>query len=171
MIFLIGARASGKTTIGKHLAALLDWDFIDLDAVLLKELGETTDVFVDKNGWEAFRKKESMCLQNVCQNAQPNLVLATGGGVPLAKNNRELMQAHGHIIWLNTPVRELVRRLCADPLHAQRPSLTGKPMLEEVETVCRQREKIYRDCCHVEIESTDSQEEICKDILEKLKLF
>ena len=57
-IFLIGYRCTGKTSVGKFLATTLGWSFVDADSRLVEKYGMTIKEIVDKQGWEAFRKKE-----------------------------------------------------------------------------------------------------------------
>ena len=56
-VFLVGARASGKSTIGRSLAETLGCPFLDTDKELTRDLGCSIDVFVKENGWDAFRRK------------------------------------------------------------------------------------------------------------------
>lgn len=170
LIFLIGARGSGKTTAGKALARNLDWEFIDLDEELCRNLGQTIDSFVKKEGWPTFRERESQCLRRTCENlADRNCVLATGGGLPLDQANRIFMRQNGLVIWLNAAPQDMVERMRQNPLHSQRPPLTKKSLAEEVEKVCREREPVYRDCCHEEVNGSQNPDAVCASLLTLLK--
>ena len=61
-IFLVGARAAGKTTMGKMLANKLCFSFIDTDCHLLETTQKTVAEIVEKEGWEGFRARESQVL-------------------------------------------------------------------------------------------------------------
>ena len=64
-VFLVGARASGKSTIGRSLAETLGCPFLDTDKELTRDLGCSIDVFVKENGWDAFRRKEHETLKRL----------------------------------------------------------------------------------------------------------
>ena len=170
LIFLIGARGSGKTTTGRLLAGQMGYSFMDLDEELLESLGETIESFVNRYGWDAFRKEESKCLFRICSSIKnSDWIIATGGGIPLSADNRKLMRDNGKVVWLNVSADDMVERLLENPLQSQRPSLTGQSLQEEVETIRRQREPLYRGCCHLEIDGGQTPEAVCRDICKKLK--
>lgn len=66
-VFLVGARASGKSTIGRSLAETLGCPFLDTDKELTRDLGCSIDVFVKENGWDAFRRKEHETLKRLAR--------------------------------------------------------------------------------------------------------
>lgn len=149
-IFLIGPRASGKTSLGKLLAASLDVNFLDTDQVFTETYGTDIATLVEKEGWPAFRRYESELLETLSREPGP-LVLATGGGIVLAEENRAVMRARGTVFYLAAPAEELAKRLAADPRAGQRPTLTGQGLVEEVAEVLRQREEMYRRTAHCTI--------------------
>jgi len=143
-IFLVGARASGKTTMGRLLAEKLHYSFIDTDVYLYETTKQTVAEIVEKEGWEGFRKQESQVLKDV---TQPCRVIATGGGMILADQNRLHMQKRGIVFFLSAPANILAERLMKDPNIAQRPSLTGLSIADEMEKVLEDRHHLYMDCC------------------------
>ena len=64
-IFLVGARAAGKTTVGLELARLLDCPFTDTDQHLRQSLGRSVAEVVAAEGWPGFRARESAALREV----------------------------------------------------------------------------------------------------------
>ena len=56
-VFLVGARASGKTTIGRNLARSLEYRFVDTDQYMLETSSLTVAQVVEKEGWEGFRRR------------------------------------------------------------------------------------------------------------------
>lgn len=170
VIYLIGSRGSGKTTVGHLLAAQLEYPLIDLDQFLSEQTGETIGAIVTRDGWAAFRKLESQYLRKACASADGgNLVVATGGGVAMEANNRAFMRASGRVIWLNATCETILERLTANPLESQRPSLTGRPLEEETREIVASREPIYRECCHLEVNANNPPEEVCEMVLQSLK--
>ena len=61
-IYLIGPRASGKSSVGRALAARLDWNFLDMDEEIVSRSGRSISAIVAAQGWEGFRQEESSLL-------------------------------------------------------------------------------------------------------------
>ncbi|MBF0480238.1 MAG: shikimate kinase [Desulfovibrionaceae bacterium] len=139
-IFLVGPRASGKTSLGKILAGRLGRPFVDLDAVFAERAGQSIKELVEAEGWERFREIETEVLRFVC--ATPGQVVATGGGAALKDENRELMRA-GVALYLQSTPERLIARLRAELNEAQRPDLTGAGLEDEVRAVLLEREPVY----------------------------
>lgn len=164
-IFLVGARAAGKTTIGLTLAKSLGCDFVDTDLYMLETTSMTVAEVVEKEGWEGFRRRESEALRTV---TRPGVVIATGGGMVLAEANREYMRAHGVVLYLSAPAATLAARLEANPENAQRPSLTGRTIVEEMNDVLAAREPLYREAAHHVLDATAPPETVIRQALEAL---
>jgi shikimate kinase len=145
LIFLIGARASGKSTLGRLLAENLQLAFVDTEQHIRAADGLEVDEIVARSGWPAFRTRESAALREC---AQPRTVAATGGGMVLDPHNREFMRAAGTVFFLDVPAQILASRLAQDPWTARRPSLTGLPPTEEVAQVLAERDPLYRAAAH-----------------------
>lgn len=125
-IFLIGFMGSGKTHVGRGLAALLNTPFIDLDDYLEeKEERSISDIF-RTDGADHFRKLEKKYLYDMEQ--YPHAVIATGGGAPCFFDNIAWMKSKGLTIYLDTPLSILVERLKNETTH--RPLLKNKTIAE-----------------------------------------
>lgn len=114
-IFLYGAPASGKTTLGKLLAERIDAGFFDLDKVITEKTGKTIPRIFLEEGENAFRDIESEALSetiSAAESAARPSVVSLGGGTLLRGTNRALAEASGDIICLDTPDdTELERRI------------------------------------------------------------
>lgn len=165
-IFLVGARAAGKTTMGKMLANKLSFSFIDTDCHLLKTTQKTVAEIVEKEGWEGFRARESQIL---IDTTKPNRVIATGGGMVLADHNRKFMRQNGTVIFLSATAATLAARLMKDPNVAQRPSLTGLSIVDEMEKVLADRLPLYHDAAHHIVNVEQDEELILNNILHMLQ--
>ncbi len=161
-IFLIGARACGKTSLGKALAKALQWNFVDTDALLQKEAACSVATYVQEHGWAAFRELESQMLQKA---AEENCVIATGGGMVLCEKNRLFMRAEGCVFFLQVPVAILAERLRLSPEHGQRPSLTGQGLVEEVAHVLLERNPLYVSTAHVVLEAQAPLDDLVKQAI------
>lgn len=161
-IYFTGPRASGKTTIGGLLAKRLGLPFFDTDIYMVEKDGLTVVQVVEKEGWEGFRRRESAALREV---TGPGRVIATGGGMILAPENREHMRGTGTVLYLKAPAKVLAFRLALDPDHALRPSLTGKSIVEEMEEVLRARSAIYEGVAHHILDASPSIPEVLAEAL------
>ena len=110
-LILVGMPASGKTTLGRELAAHLKLAFVDLDAAIEARAGHRIPAIFATRGEACFRDLEAETLREVLARAAAPLVLATGGGTPCFHDNMALLNAHGLTIWLDVPVATLARRL------------------------------------------------------------
>lgn len=98
LIFLIGFMGSGKTTLGKPLAARLGYRFIDLDKAIEEGEGSTVGEIFAVRGEAHFRTLEHKYLQNIVSHGG-DLVVSTGGGTPCFGGNMELMNASGVTVY------------------------------------------------------------------------
>jgi shikimate kinase len=149
LLFLIGYRGSGKTTVGQMLASRMGWAFVDADTVLEERAGKTIrEIFADE-GEAGFRDRESATLADL--SARSQTVIATGGGVILREQNRTLLRDRGCVVWLSADATTLWSRIQADATTgARRPALSSGG-LEEVEQMLAVREPLYRSIADVEI--------------------
>ena len=161
-IFLVGARGCGKTTIGQALAQALGVQFVDTDHWLLVNSGRTVADIVADEGWAGFRQRESEALQAVTAMSS---VIATGGGMVLSELNRRFMREQGVVIYLKAPVGILAGRLEAFPEEGQRPTLTGKPITDEITEVLAAREALYAQAAHHTLDASRVPPAIVNEIL------
>ncbi|HGI5214953.1 TPA: shikimate kinase AroL [Providencia alcalifaciens] len=161
MFYIIGPRGSGKTTIGKKLAEKTGYQFIDTDKLILERAGMSIADIVQQQGWNYFRQLESQILASI---EPQDAIISTGGGIILARENQQVMRENGTVIYLRSTPETLVKRLAAEPQADQRPSLTGKSLLEEIEEVMTQRDPIYLSTAHHVIDANQSIDAIIKQI-------
>ncbi|MDY7001469.1 MAG: shikimate kinase AroL [Thermodesulfobacteriota bacterium] len=165
-IFFIGPRASGKTSLGRMVAKELGAVFVDMDALLVERAGESIALFVEKYGWGAFRGLERDLLVEICVNS--GQVVATGGGVVLLPENRDLLQKSGGVFYLKAGAPVLFSRLMADPLSDQRPALTDKSLEAEISEVLRERGPLYERCAHVVLDAEAGLEDMADAVIKAL---
>lgn len=151
---LVGLRGSGKTTIGRALAARLGRALVDTDSEIAAAAGQPIAELFRTRGEPAFRALER---EVVCAALRGDgRVLSLGGGAILDADTRRLLREKTVCIWLVAPPDELRRRLDADPVSAsQRPALTGGDVLDEIETVLAQREALYREAADYALKTGD----------------
>lgn len=141
-IALIGFRATGKSTVGKVLAAMLGRVFIDMDTHLTASRGREISCWVRLEGWDSFRKAESELLEVL--GSRDGLVVATGGGVVLSPPNRLVLERRFYTVWLRASAQTIQERITADPSSlTNRPPLSELPMEREIRDLLTQREPLY----------------------------
>ncbi|MFW6333517.1 MAG: shikimate kinase [Thermodesulfobacteriota bacterium] len=151
-LFLIGYRCTGKTRVGKSLAERLGRPFLDTDAELVRETGRSISEMVDRHGWDFFRQQERRILQRMCQ--KDDHVIATGGGIILDPRNVADMGASGRIVWLRAHPATIADRMGGDSqTRPQRPSLTGKTPVEEIEETLTERLPLYESAMHTAVDT------------------
>jgi shikimate kinase len=144
MVFLIGFRGTGKTTVGKLLARKLGYAFIDTDQCICRKKGASVKTIVDREGWEGFRRCEAEVLTE-CGDAV-RTVVATGGGAVLHRQFWQEIGQNAAVIWLTAGSEILLQRICRDSSTTDnRPSLTGKKVGQEIVEVLNERVPLYRE--------------------------
>jgi len=138
-LLLVGPMGSGKTHVGRLLAARLGWAFVDLDAAIVAAAGKPIPAIFEDEGEAAFRVHESRALSTAL--AQPRQVIATGGGAVLDPANRAAMQDAGRIVYLQVAPDEQLRRLADD---RERPLLAVADRAARLATLQAEREPLYR---------------------------
>ncbi|ETT48676.1 shikimate kinase [Paenibacillus sp. FSL P4-0338] len=147
-IILVGMMATGKSTVGAILAEELDYELIDLDAVITGREGRSiADIFAD-GGEQAFRSIESEVLQEMLQGERR--VISTGGGAVLAPGNAEVMLEHGFVVALTASEDTIIERVSGDE---NRPLLAGNAA-NRVRSILEQRREAYR-FAHCTVDTTE----------------
>ena len=154
---LLGFMGAGKTTIG----SLLDPAFVDMDALLVQRLEMPISDYFARFGEESFRQQESLLLQDLL-NGQSS-VIATGGGIVLRSENRQLLKKNPCNIYLRIDFERLYQRLAADPATKRPLFLNKKP--EEFRALYEQRMPLYEEVAtHVLDVADKTPEEIVEMI-------
>lgn len=166
-VFLIGPRACGKTSVGRALAEKLGVDFVDTDHALVESVGMEIAEYVEQNGWEGFRDMETETLERVV--GESVRVVGCGGGIVLRERNREILKA-GIVLYLKTAPEVLAERLMIDPNEAQRPSLTGKSIVDEVRDILAERAPLYEGCADAILSPTDLEGVVEQAVQEVVRL-
>ena len=137
-IFLVGMTASGKTTIGKDLAAQLGFPFFDSDRVLEERAGVSIPWIFEFEGESQFRRREASIIDELSQ--MRNIVLATGGGAVMRASTREHLSSRGFVVYLLASINKILARVAED---------TSRPLLQQdepevvIERMAREREPVY----------------------------
>ncbi len=149
-VFLIGYRGTGKSTVARHLAELLGWTALDADAVLEHTYGTTIKEIFATEGEPSFRDKESTILAELA--TRDEVVIATGGGVILRPENRELLR-HGKVAWLQASPQTIADRLARDATTEERRPDLAQGGLAEIIELLKAREPLYKACAGFEVDT------------------
>lgn len=138
-IILVGMMGVGKTTLGRRLAELLEWDFKDTDKLLTQKLGRGIPQLFSIYGEDAFREHETSILRGL----EPGpYVLATGGGIVTRAANWNEFRRLGLVIFLDVPVDILVPRLAES--RKRRPLLETENPEERIRELAEKRRALYQ---------------------------
>ncbi len=143
--YLIGYRGSGKSTVGRLLAARLGRTLIDTDELIERESGLTIKEIFEAEGELGFRDRETTALRFIAERASPPCVVSLGGGAILREANQQLLAGSGHCVWLQGKPELLHQRILADQTtQSRRPNLSQRGGFEEVAELLRVRTPIYQ---------------------------
>jgi shikimate kinase len=112
IVYLVGFMGAGKTAVGRRLAELLAWPFLDLDQEIEKREGTTVIEIFQRRGENYFRALEREELQRVSREV--NTVVAVGGGGFCSAENQEIIARTGAAVWLEAPIELLFARCSRD---------------------------------------------------------
>lgn len=148
--FLIGFMGSGKSTLGKAILSEGKIPFIDLDDFIVVRAGKPITAIFDEGGEVLFRKLEQEALQSLIEAKPENILIACGGGTPCFGENLRYMKEAGETIYLQTPVKELARRLL--PQKSHRPlikHLRDDELEGFIQDLLKKRESYYLEAQHI----------------------
>ena len=162
-IVLCGMMGAGKTSVGIKVAELTGRRWYDTDSVISDRYGKIADIF-EYYGEAHFRQLETDIVKEL--TGHDNLVISTGGGLVLKKENAELLKGNGKIVFLRAKMDTLVQRLNGD---ASRPLLknTQQNIRTRLENLLQERTPIYEMLADlvVDVDEKDPQT-IAGEILE-----
>jgi shikimate kinase len=138
---------AGKTTVGRELARRRDVRFADCDHELIARTGVSIPIIFDVEGEAGFRRREARMLDEL--TAEPDIVIATGGGVVLDPANRALLARRGTVIYLDVPPHVLWERTRYD---RNRPLLQVADPRACIDELHRQRDPLYREIADIIID-------------------
>jgi shikimate kinase len=163
-IALVGLMGSGKTTVGRRLAAALGLPFCDADAEIEEAAGRSvSDIFAEL-GEPEFRSGERRVIARLL--ADGPLVLATGGGAYVDPETRALLREKAVTIWLRADLEVLAKRVAR---RDTRPLLRGKDPLQVLSAQADKRYPIYGEA-DIVVDTPDSAHDLAVErILQALK--
>ena len=162
-ILLTGFMGAGKTTIGRKLAKLLEYPFIDTDTEIEEDQGCSVTEIFKYGGEECFRDMETRQLEKL--KSVDNSVIATGGGIILRRQNRGMLREIGKSVYLKVPQVELLKRLKNDH---NRPLLKEKDPVTVFNKMFAERDLLYEQAECIIVTGQQSPQQIASEIIKKL---
>lgn len=142
-VFLVGFMGSGKTRVGKLLARRLQWDWVDLDEVIVEQAGISIPEIFSTEGEGGFRKRERHVLTQYLNSQQK--VISCGGGVITVPENLEDLVRQPRSLCLKINPETVFRRVGNDP---RRPLLQGKDPFAKIQELMNVRAPYYERFNH-----------------------
>jgi len=171
IIALTGFMAAGKSTVGRALAGLLHWQFVDLDSEIERVDGQTIRQIFERRGEAGFRSLESETLRAILAGATRAAVIALGGGAFVQPKNAALLADGGaSVVFLEVPIEQLLQRCRA---LSERCQDNPRPLAEDEEAFCRlydRRLPSYRRANLVVDAAEKTPEEIAGEIARAFRL-
>lgn len=138
-IILIGFMGCGKSSIGVRLSYGCKLTMVDTDAEIERQQGCSISELFASKGEAYFRQLETECLNKLLQDKERHII-STGGGLPLRKENQELLSQLGTVVYLRVKPETVVERLKGDK---SRPLLQGDNPQEKVRKLLSERKETY----------------------------
>jgi shikimate kinase len=154
-VVLVGMMGSGKTTVGRRVAAVLGRPFADSDEIIEARTGRTVAEIFAAEGEPAFRAIETEVLAECLAVAEPTVVAAAGGVVLEAENRHRLVEA-GTVVWLKVPVGTLVVRVAGS---THRPLLDDDPAGTLAE-LSEAREALYLEVADLTLDASQPLDDV-----------
>lgn len=162
-IILTGYMGSGKTTIGKKLAKLTGYTFMDTDELIEQQQGRTISEIFAADGEEAFREMETKLLEQMLEEKKERLVISTGGGMPLREENKTLLAGLGVVFYLKLEPETVYNRIKDD---TKRPLLQCDNPLARIKEMLAVRGPVYESAAqHIIQVDGIKQNEIAEQII------
>ena len=148
------------------MARALDMPFYDSDKAIEDKTGVDIPTIFEFEGEEGFRNREQKMIEQL--SGLNGVVLATGGGVILREQNRELLKTNGFVVYLQCPVDRILQRTRRDK---QRPLLQTENPRERIKLLLEQRETLYLSCSDYKVDTGKMQsKEAVKRIIKQFHL-
>lgn len=139
---------AGKSSVGRYLATQLDLHFFDTDEEIEKRTGVDIGWIFDVEGEEGFRRRETAVIDELSQIS--NIVLATGGGSVIEKENQEMLKNRGIIIYLEVSLKHQETRTLNE---SRRPLLRVSNRQEILEKLQIEREPVYAALADLKVQT------------------
>jgi shikimate kinase len=109
-VFLIGMMGAGKSTVGRELAAMTDWPYVDNDELVRRRTGREPAEIRATDGEDVLHLAESDALDDALR-MEPPVVVGVAAWIVLDPAAREALREGGHVVWLRARPETLIARI------------------------------------------------------------
>lgn len=141
-IILIGYMGSGKTTVGRGVAKLKEYNFVDTDEMIAEQQHRSISEIFAADGEQAFRDMETELLRQLIAEKKERLIISTGGGMPLRAENRQLLAQLGKVVYLKAQPETIYDRIKGD---TTRPLLQCENPMKRIAEMIAERNPLYEE--------------------------
>lgn len=159
-IYLTGFMGTGKSTVGAYLSRMTSRRIIDTDSLIEKESGMSIPEIFKNHGEEYFRELERNALISTFQ--LKNVIISTGGGLPVYKDNMKLINQNGISVCLMARPDVILSRVRSE--NNIRPLLHGDDSEKKLNLLIQKRVYYYIQVSILVDTSDKTIEEIAKYI-------
>ncbi len=163
-IVLTGFMGTGKTAVGRELARRLGMRLVELDEEIEKAEGLTIKEIFSRYGEAYFRDRETETVKRFAGGE--NLVISTGGGVVLRKQNMEALRENGIIVCLKASPETILKRTGTS---GERPLLNVDEPLEKIRDLLAYRRPFYEEADIMVETDTRTPAEVAEEIVRRIE--
>lgn len=168
-IILIGYMGCGKSTIGRMLSADLKYILYDTDSLIEENEGRSINNIFATEGEEYFRNLETDLLKDYVKKEKQDIIISTGGGMPMREENARLMKELGYVFYLRAKPETIYERVKYD---TSRPLLKCEDPLQKIKDMILQRGPKYEAAAKKIIDVDDKRiEEIVREIKNEITSY
>ena len=157
-LVIVGMPSSGKTVIGQYIAASAKKRFVDVDAEIVRKAGMSIPEIFDKKGEDFFRELEQSVIAELSNGR--GLLIATGGGSVIRKENRDALAQNGFVVFLQRDTDLL--------------ETAGRPLSKDKETIKKlfiERLPYYKEVADFEVENNGDIESCKQKIVSAVEKY
>lgn len=148
-IILVGYMGCGKSTVGKNLAKVCNYTFLDTDEYIEEKQKMKISEIFETQGEPSFRDMETDCINEMIATKATGLVISTGGGMAVREENRRLLKQLGTVVFLRVKPETVYERIKGD---TTRPLLQCEDPLSKIKTMIAERTPFYEDAADIVID-------------------
>jgi shikimate kinase/3-dehydroquinate synthase len=164
-IVLVGMMGAGKSSVGACLRRRTGLGLLDTDEIVASKFGMSIPEVFAKYGEKKFREAETEALR--CMQTEEQMIIITGGGIVLRKENVEILRSQAVIVWLDGDEETLFARASRKQ---NRPLLQTKNPRKTFSQILGSRRPLYRNIADIRVDTCVlTEEEVAVAILAKLR--
>jgi len=164
-IALIGFMGAGKSAVGRTVAELLKFEFVDTDALIEARTGKSITQIFTQDGEAHFRELESSVVEQL--KPREKLVIATGGGLPTNQASLESLKTHALVICLWATADKVWERVRHQ---SHRPLLQTPNPQAKIQELLKARAKFYRQADVLLHTDNRSQRQVCQQVIQQFQM-